>query len=197
MNFPYLFKKLKCFFATSLGAYQQQQEQNNKMFEEIRIVAEEIVASIRLGKFTDSAEFIVSRTDGCEAISEEARDAMIGMWGGVVTAHINDILNDEKMSLFLKANYQFVAIITKKIGNSFKLSCGFISNIKKKEIKKLAKESNGRIKMKQVCDFCTKVSPHLQKCGACRSVFYCCKEHQTADWKDHKKECKRLVESKE
>lgn len=28
------------------------------------------------------------------------------------------------------------------------------------------------------------------KCGGCRFVQYCCKEHQTADWKNHKEECK-------
>ena len=169
-------------------------------FEGIRNVAEEIVESIRLGKYSDSAEFIVSADNGREiskAVSEEAEDAMVELMGNFLSSHINDILNDEKISLFLKANYQFIAMITEKTGNSIKIACGFIKNSHKEEIKKMAKDSNGRIKMKEVCDFCTKISPHLQKCGACRSVSYCCKEHQTADWKDHKKECKKLAESKE
>ena len=27
-------------------------------------------------------------------------------------------------------------------------------------------------------------------CGGCKDIHYCCKEHQTEDWKRHKKECK-------
>jgi len=30
----------------------------------------------------------------------------------------------------------------------------------------------------------------LMVCGACKSVRYCCKEHQISDWKVHKKACK-------
>ena len=32
----------------------------------------------------------------------------------------------------------------------------------------------------------------LQMCGACKSVKYCCKEHQAKDWPKHKKFCKRF-----
>jgi hypothetical protein len=31
---------------------------------------------------------------------------------------------------------------------------------------------------------------HFSKCGACKTVAYCCKEHQVADWSDHKAACK-------
>lgn len=30
----------------------------------------------------------------------------------------------------------------------------------------------------------------LKKCAGCNMVMYCCKEHQKADWKAHKEECK-------
>jgi hypothetical protein len=29
-----------------------------------------------------------------------------------------------------------------------------------------------------------------RKCAACKSLGYCSREHQRADWKAHKKECK-------
>ena len=31
---------------------------------------------------------------------------------------------------------------------------------------------------------------HFKSCGACKTVCYCCKEHQVADWPDHKAACK-------
>jgi hypothetical protein len=31
---------------------------------------------------------------------------------------------------------------------------------------------------------------HFKRCGACRAVVYCCREHQVADWPSHKAACK-------
>ena len=31
---------------------------------------------------------------------------------------------------------------------------------------------------------------HYKQCGACKTVVYCCREHQVADWPDHKAACK-------
>jgi hypothetical protein len=31
---------------------------------------------------------------------------------------------------------------------------------------------------------------HFKKCGACKTVAYCCKEHQVEDWPSHKAACK-------
>lgn len=39
-----------------------------------------------------------------------------------------------------------------------------------------------------VCPVCQK--PAEQKCSACRSVFYCSREHQKRHWKEHIKQCK-------
>ena len=30
----------------------------------------------------------------------------------------------------------------------------------------------------------------FQTCGACKSVVYCCREHQLVDWPSHKAACK-------
>ncbi|XP_045477742.1 SET domain-containing protein SmydA-8-like isoform X1 [Harmonia axyridis] len=38
------------------------------------------------------------------------------------------------------------------------------------------------------CDLCEK--PATQRCGGCYKIFYCCKEHQKAGWKEHKQCCR-------
>lgn len=40
----------------------------------------------------------------------------------------------------------------------------------------------------EVCEVCGK--PAEQKCSACKSVFYCSREHQKNHWKEHMKNCK-------
>ena len=44
--------------------------------------------------------------------------------------------------------------------------------------------------MKFKCDYCGKHSVGAKRCSACRSVRYCCKEHQQADWPRHKPACR-------
>lgn len=41
--------------------------------------------------------------------------------------------------------------------------------------------------MAQSCAVCQ--VPATSHCGRCKSVYYCGREHQTSDWKDHKKSC--------
>ncbi|XP_023652060.2 egl nine homolog 1 [Paramormyrops kingsleyae] len=42
---------------------------------------------------------------------------------------------------------------------------------------------------RQYCELCGKME-NLLKCGRCRSSFYCSKEHQVEDWKNHRLNCK-------
>lgn len=39
-----------------------------------------------------------------------------------------------------------------------------------------------------ICEVCKQ--PATQKCGGCRTVFYCSKDHQKQGWKKHKFSCK-------
>ena len=39
-------------------------------------------------------------------------------------------------------------------------------------------------KMCAVCEVSCK-----SKCQSCKRVYYCCREHQLSDWKEHKKDC--------
>ncbi len=42
-----------------------------------------------------------------------------------------------------------------------------------------------------LCEVCG--CPATNKCSACKTVFYCCKDHQTVAWKEgHKRECQKL-----
>lgn len=51
-----------------------------------------------------------------------------------------------------------------------------------------AKES-GMVTEFQGCEVCGRSYP-CKKCGRCRSVQYCCSDHQKLDWKFHKLNCK-------
>jgi hypothetical protein len=37
----------------------------------------------------------------------------------------------------------------------------------------------------------------MQKCAGCRSVYYCCKQHQIAHWREHREACHQAVEHTE
>ena len=47
------------------------------------------------------------------------------------------------------------------------------------------------------CAYCGKdeetMGKRLLKC-ACKTAYYCCKDHQKQHWKDHKAKCKRIRE---
>ena len=42
------------------------------------------------------------------------------------------------------------------------------------------------------CEYCG-ISEKLKVCGRCKSIYYCSKGHQQADWSRHKKICKKLL----
>jgi len=52
-----------------------------------------------------------------------------------------------------------------------------------------AKNNGARTKL---CSACGKNSDALQKCRACKCVWYCDKDCQNRHWKEHKKECKPI-----
>mgnify|MGYP001181904156 CR=1 FL=1 len=49
----------------------------------------------------------------------------------------------------------------------------------------------------QVCKRAGTKEEPLKKCSRCNCLFYCCKEHQKANWKDHKKLCSYLATAAE
>ncbi|GMI46648.1 hypothetical protein TrCOL_g11440 [Triparma columacea] len=47
----------------------------------------------------------------------------------------------------------------------------------------------------QRCELPGCLERDVKKCSSCRLAFYCCIEHQKADWARHKKDCKHLKKS--
>jgi hypothetical protein len=43
---------------------------------------------------------------------------------------------------------------------------------------------------RHVCRTCALYAAGMTKCGGCRTVYYCSKDCQTADWPEHKRVCK-------
>jgi len=57
--------------------------------------------------------------------------------------------------------------------------------------RKLDKE----LKPEKICFVC-KSTNNLKLCGKCKIIYYCSREHQSEDWKRHKKECCKDLEIK-
>ncbi|XP_060605420.1 rho GTPase-activating protein gacZ-like [Ruditapes philippinarum] len=45
-----------------------------------------------------------------------------------------------------------------------------------------------------LCKICGETK-NLKRCGTCKRVYYCSREHQLKDWKGHKETCKELKSS--
>jgi len=42
-----------------------------------------------------------------------------------------------------------------------------------------------------ICPVCKIIQKNMKKCSRCRNTYYCSRECQTKDWKEHKKVCKK------
>jgi hypothetical protein len=74
--------------------------------------------------------------------------------------------------------------ISNPSNKSFSASISEIQSLNKEELLEL------RLTNKGLCSICFKDSS--LKCGECKTVFYCCSEHQKLDWKKHKRICKEV-----
>ena len=44
-------------------------------------------------------------------------------------------------------------------------------------------------KVEVLCNTCHVSKPSMQRCARCNTIYYCSKECQRQDWKEHKQEC--------
>lgn len=51
----------------------------------------------------------------------------------------------------------------------------------------------GKVREVVTCKVCGKTGDEVMKCGGCKVVAYCGKDHQREDWKAHKVLCKALA----
>lgn len=55
---------------------------------------------------------------------------------------------------------------------------------------KMNLEGESGVLKSNICNICG-VTENLLRCGQCKGIFYCSKEHQRQDWKKHKLSCKK------
>jgi len=70
---------------------------------------------------------------------------------------------------------------------------GDIENSRKERRAKLKADSDAAVLHGCALEACAAQEAHpkhFKRCGACRTVCYCCREHQVKDWPSHKAACK-------
>lgn len=95
-------------------------------------------------------------------------------------------------------------IVELKLGKSLEK----LKNCRYKEVKSIGeklitsleiynKENSKLIRPSLLCCYCKIEAKKLMKCARCRKVFYCGRECQKKDWKEHKKFCKKPKKDEE
>jgi len=67
--------------------------------------------------------------------------------------------------------------------------CGIMSpSITTEELATYLNEhAQNKYQARKICNLCQ--APSKNKCSRCENIYYCCREHQLSDWKEHKKVC--------
>jgi len=81
-------------------------------------------------------------------------------------------------------NFQMAIVILTKLKVSFEFSYGFFDTPTFKKIKR-----QFDIKSVRPCVVCKMTT--TKKCSCCKKVYYCSKECQSCDWKNHKQNLKK------
>lgn len=155
-----------------------------------REIALEIVASVKIGNYDRACHISVE-----ESFTSEEAEHLASEIGQCVSYYIRKIIADEKLHIWLNANYDFSIVATDDKKDKLDIVIGYIKKTNMKTYKKNWAQYGAKIA--KMCAYCKIATPKQSKCAACQCVSYCCKEHQVADWKEHKQFCKSLKDAKE
>ena len=102
-------------------------------------------------------------------------------------AKVDLAMNDGRTALFVSRQNGHQEVAKLLLANGRK------ADQAEKEEEEGGKEEGNTKKAARVCENCDKETSKMQKCSRCRLVRYCSRDCQLADWKEHKKACKKAA----
>lgn len=154
---------------------------------------------------TDKRRVVTYRGDTAWSFSTlftEYSPATHSQWAEVNLPGVGLTLLDIPLALSLQGTQAQMAITgSRNVGpESIELYVSAAGNelIKAGQVDTLKPNLNQGGGYPNLCSTCGKQVSHEVdgRCGACKSVWYCCKEHQRQDWPNHKEACSRIVDYK-
>ena len=132
--------------------------------------------------------------DGNEKMVDDILSTWRDQWMEARTFYRNRKMQDPNGKVFSMAKFYKIDL-TDALRHVDDWDCDWEDNLTFRQIK-YVKQHAGYFRMItrvlfrkiQRCAICGKLEG-LSKCGKCKQAWYCCRDHQIEDWKNHKKEC--------
>ena len=112
-------------------------------------------------------------------------------------ANIKDIIAEKQVEN-KTAGHRVRVKATGKLGTGLTDECGHCVQLDDgvNDDGKLFSFFEDREDLEILCTVCDKVAAKAGRCARCKDAWYCGRDCQAKDWKNHKKQCKKVAEKK-
>jgi len=133
----------------------------------------------------DNIEFIFNQTSEMEKNLREMSKGQLQHFGKKEIAKLAKkwSMTTESFIRMWFMNIQYL-ILVGKINDDDMFGFLVFDNTSFNALKTVSKEM---MQISKSCNLCS--APSKSVCQKCKKIYYCCKEHQVQDWKEHKKVC--------